>query len=63
MNFAEARFGNIISVYAISDITKGEEIIGDYGYGRIVGRHMDKWVSELYLKETGKHWYGVKQEK
>ena len=50
------RFGNISSVVAIADIIKGEEILVDYGYK--VRCIAPTWVSELYLKETGKQWYG-----
>ena len=49
------RFGNIAYVYAIEDITKGEEIFANYGYK--IGKLVPEWVSELYLKEMGKKWY------
>ena len=48
------RFGNIRSIVAISNITKGEEILIDYGYTQ--GVIVPNWYSALYLKEMGKHW-------
>ena len=48
------RFGNILSIFAISNITKGEEILIDYGY--IIGASVPKWYSELYVKEMGQNW-------
>jgi histone-lysine N-methyltransferase SETD7 len=51
------RFGDIRSIFATADITKGEEILLDYGYGQNTGLNAPLWVSELYLKETGKKWY------
>ena len=53
------RFGNIRSAVAIADITKGEEILIDYGYK--VGILVPKWVSDLYLKEMGRQWHGQKK--
>ena len=50
------RFGDIKSVYAQADITKGEEIFVNYGYR--VGSTVPKWMSDLYLKEFGRDWYG-----
>ena len=48
------RFGNIKSVVATSNITKGEEIFVNYGYSKISA--VPEWYSNLYLEETGKHW-------
>ena len=53
------RFGNIRCVYAVSNITKGEEILVNYGYR--IGTTVPKWISELYLIETGKEWHGEKK--
>ena len=49
------RFGNIRTLYALSDIAKGEEIFTNYGY-RIGQKRVPQWYSELYVKETGKEW-------
>ena len=49
------RFGNIKCIYAAADITKGEEILVNYGYS--VGIIVPKWVSDVYEEETGKPWY------
>ena len=56
-NAFHPRFGHIRSVFATADISKGEEILLDYGYGRNTGKNAPTWVSDLYLKETGQQWY------
>ena len=45
------RFGNVRSIIAISNITKGEEILIDYEY--VHGKPVPKWYSDLYLREMG----------
>ena len=52
------RFGNIKTVVAKTDITKGEEILVNYGYQ--IGSNAPNWLSDLYLNETGKQWYSQK---
>ena len=49
------RFGDIRCLYATDDISKGEEILTNYGY-RIGGHRVPGWYKELYEKETGKIW-------
>ena len=49
------RFGNIRSIYATADITKGEEIFANYAYR--FGSDVPEWYSELYLEELGLNWY------
>ena len=53
-NAFHPRFGNIRSIYAEKDITRGEEIFVNYGYRP--GGNVPGWVSELYAKEMGKEW-------
>ena len=53
------RFGNIRTIYATTNITKGEEILVDYRYAK--GSLVEEWYSELYLKETGVDWYSLKR--
>ena len=57
------RFGNIKYAFATSDITKGEEIIVNYGYASQRGSIAPIWVSELYLEEMGEQWYDKKKRK
>ena len=54
------RFGEIRSVIAQADIKRGEEIFVNYGYR--IGGTVPTWISDLYLKETGKQWYGQKKD-
>ena len=49
------RFGNIKCLYTKADITKGEEILVNYGFW--VGTIVPSWVSDVYVKEMGKEWY------
>ena len=49
------RFGYIRTVVAKSNITKGEEVLVDYGYSR--RSRVPLWYSDLYLKEMGDQWY------
>ena len=51
------RFGNIRSIYATCDISKGEEIFANYGYP--FGSDVPEWYSGLYLEEIGSHWYST----
>ena len=55
------RFGHIRSVVAQADIKMGEEIFINYGYR--VGGTVPKWMSELYLEETGNDWFGGQKQK
>ena len=52
------RFGHIRSVVAKEDIKRGEEIFINYGYRS--GTRVQKWMSDLYLEETGKQWFAGK---
>ena len=49
------RFGSIRAYYATSIISKGEEILVNYGYTK--GNWVPPWYSSLYEKELGKSWY------
>ena len=53
------RFGNIRTVYATADITKGEEILVNYGYPK--GGPVPEWYAMLYLEEIGANWYSTNQ--
>ena len=50
------RFGDIRTVVATANVLKGEEVFTDYRYPP--KSPVPKWYSDLYLKETGKAWYG-----
>ena len=52
------RFGNIRTLYATSNITKGEEVFVNYGYDR---GPVPEWYSVVYLEETGVNWYSANQ--
>ena len=49
------RFGSIRAIYALSNITKGEEILVNYQYGK--GSIVPPWYSALYETEVGTQWY------
>ena len=53
------RFGNIRSIYAISNITKQEEILVNYGYTK--QSRVPEWYSALHLEELGINWHSTNQ--
>ena len=55
------RFGNIKCCYTTAPIAKGEEIYVNYGYP--IGAPAPEWISDLYLAETRKSWYGSNNRK
>ena len=54
------RFGNVRAIVTTKNITKGEEILTNYGYE--LGSHVPPWYSALYKKDTGINWYSHKRK-
>jgi hypothetical protein len=54
------RFGNVRTIVASKNITKGEELLISFGYE--LGSHVPQWYSELYQKNTGIDWYSHTQK-
>ena len=50
------RYGKVRAVYATRYITKGEEILVNYGYKR--GVDVPDWYSKLFQEELGLQWHG-----
>jgi histone-lysine N-methyltransferase SETD7 len=49
------RYGSIRAVYATRHITRGEEILVNYGFKQ--GLEVPKWYATLYQTELGKQCY------
>ena len=51
-------------MYAKSNITKGEEVLANYGYyekKNMTRGPVPEWYSVLYLEEMGVNWYATNE--